>query len=659
MNAEQVQKITGYFILEAKEYLDVIEASVNDLQNTVNDPDRIQEAYRGAHSIKGGAAMLNIESIRFTAHRLEDYFKFLKNDPLQVDQQLENLLKRVYSGLNTLLGKLEEKLNLPQEFAEKIMGDIRPLFGQVETHLHQLAAGETDTTPPTHDTPASPDSATPAPVSKEDLQANVWPIISAITDLKKQADNPPHREQIKSHCYQLAKLGSQWHCPGWTNLLEAAQTAIVYPENDYASTIQIILDELKDACRHLLKGDPEVIAPSPKLDALRPQPTPSSETQVGEEAGEDDDFANLANLFADAASDLDPGWEREDQDGLLELSETDRSSEEAEQDFENLFNDLEDGDEEITAEMNHELEDLFGEENAIAEEELGIIDPKLNEFANTNSDLDQHADLLNVQEESSDNTVSPSTEEQSLQSGQEYDSLHHLFGEDFSFEDLEDQTSNGKTESSPPPQAISQDDNFNQDLDDLFSGLDDSDSQTLFNDNFGEDTFPTSPRRESSVDSADADNTDEFSDLLSISTDDSSTQSWAEGSSSENNLDDLFSQEDKFSQEDEEIEASDDLEDFLSGKSMDIGLEAASESAPTAATSGEGDDTLQLGEEQEEVDDLEALLSGEPASDEDQEEVDDLEALLSGEPASDEDQEEVDDLEALLSGEPASDEDQE
>lgn len=76
MNSEQQQqRIMGYFIEEAREHLQTIEQGVLNLQDVLNDSESVNELFRAAHSIKGGAAMLGVGSIQHISHRLEDFLK--------------------------------------------------------------------------------------------------------------------------------------------------------------------------------------------------------------------------------------------------------------------------------------------------------------------------------------------------------------------------------------------------------------------------------------------------------------------------------------------------------------------------------------------------------------------------------------------------------
>ena len=104
------QKILGYFIEEAKEHLETLERGILDLSAVIEDQERVNEMFRAAHSVKGGAAMLGYSSIQKVAHRLEDAFKVLKENRVGVDQKLESFFLRGYDVLQDLVEKLQGPL---------------------------------------------------------------------------------------------------------------------------------------------------------------------------------------------------------------------------------------------------------------------------------------------------------------------------------------------------------------------------------------------------------------------------------------------------------------------------------------------------------------------------------------------------------------------
>ena len=89
------QQIIHYFIEEAQEHLETVEQGLLDLAEVISDAERVNEMFRAAHSIKGGAAMLGFEGIQSTAHKLEDCFKILRDHPVPIDQKLETYFSRV------------------------------------------------------------------------------------------------------------------------------------------------------------------------------------------------------------------------------------------------------------------------------------------------------------------------------------------------------------------------------------------------------------------------------------------------------------------------------------------------------------------------------------------------------------------------------------
>ena len=135
MLPEQQQRILGYFIEEAKDHLVTIEQGLLNLQATLQDSEMVNDLFRAAHSVKGGAAMLGISSILRISHRFEDFFKILKESPhLQVDRALESLLLQVFDALREAVEHLERS-TLSDEIASALMVKVEPVFTQIDQQL--------------------------------------------------------------------------------------------------------------------------------------------------------------------------------------------------------------------------------------------------------------------------------------------------------------------------------------------------------------------------------------------------------------------------------------------------------------------------------------------------------------------------------------------
>ena len=265
MDAGNQQRILGYFIEEAKEHLDTLEKGLLDLRTVVKDQERVNEMFRAAHSVKGGAAMLGFASIQKTAHRLEDSFKVLKEHSIKVDQKLETLFLQGYDTLKDLIELLQGPFGLREEEAEKKVQAAEPEFAKLQEYLNRLAGGGGET--------PSPEGRTLDPK----FAPQVTDILRQMLQLFKQPDTPTSRQQLQSLCKRLAQLGAG-HKP-WHGLIQLSYKAIANPKNSYQTLAPLVIKELKIACDQLQQGKASELAPSPDLQKLATVPATTATKQ--------------------------------------------------------------------------------------------------------------------------------------------------------------------------------------------------------------------------------------------------------------------------------------------------------------------------------------------------------------------------------------------
>ncbi|WP_339382091.1 Hpt domain-containing protein, partial [Tolypothrix tenuis] len=298
MLPEQQQRILGYFIEEARDHLNTIEQGLLNLQSTLNDPEMINEVFRAAHSIKGGAAMLGLSSIQHTSHRLEDCFKVLKENPIKVDQKLESLFLGVSDTLKALLENLSGPFGLSEETANTLMSETEPVFQWLNEHLEllvQQASGSVDSSIAPARQPAFVDNShtlteifmerdfpvpqesplqKPAPVVTKandnwgEFQAQVLQTLREMLQLFKQGTTEESRQNLQQTCHQLVILGETFNLPNWCKLCEAAENAIANPDNSYLTLAKIVITEIKKAQELVLKGKESEIVISQQLEVL-------------------------------------------------------------------------------------------------------------------------------------------------------------------------------------------------------------------------------------------------------------------------------------------------------------------------------------------------------------------------------------------------------
>ncbi|HEY9874985.1 MAG TPA: mucoidy inhibitor MuiA family protein [Candidatus Obscuribacterales bacterium] len=135
MDTEHKRRIIGYFVEEAKEDLYTIEQGLLNLQDTMQKQEILQALPRAASSLKRGAAMLGFNSIKKTVHRLEKCFKLLREYPLNVDQNLQELLLQVFEIIAELIDQLQTPVGLTDEIATDILSNVEPVFAELTKYL--------------------------------------------------------------------------------------------------------------------------------------------------------------------------------------------------------------------------------------------------------------------------------------------------------------------------------------------------------------------------------------------------------------------------------------------------------------------------------------------------------------------------------------------
>jgi chemotaxis protein histidine kinase CheA/ActR/RegA family two-component response regulator len=314
MQPEQQQRILGYFLEEAREHLNTIEQGLLNLQSTLNDSEMINEVFRAAHSIKGGAAMLGLSSIQHTSHQLEDCFKILKEHPIQVDQRLESLLLDICDTLKALIDNLGNPFGLSEEKAQALMSKTEPVMQWLNEHIEILLKQGNGGVKSFNNSPVTRlqlDVAVPTQVQKlpittkqnqdwTEFQTQVLQILREMLQQFKQTNLGNSRENLQECCYQLAKIGRDLNLSNWCGLCESAALAISNPNNSYLTLAKIIITEIKQAQELVLQNRDAEIAISQQLETLFPLPQRSllefEETATGETLFTDSTELNLESV---------------------------------------------------------------------------------------------------------------------------------------------------------------------------------------------------------------------------------------------------------------------------------------------------------------------------------------------------------------------------
>ncbi len=144
INPEIRDSAYQFFIEEAPELLQEIEAGLLTLKQE-HTTAKVHHIMRAAHSLKGGAASVELNAIATLAHRLETIFKALYSEALEIDTDLEGQLLSAYDCLRL---PLMEQLATGAFDAEQALALADPVFAQIEERLGD-ALNQPDTYMPT------------------------------------------------------------------------------------------------------------------------------------------------------------------------------------------------------------------------------------------------------------------------------------------------------------------------------------------------------------------------------------------------------------------------------------------------------------------------------------------------------------------------------
>ncbi|MBD2653320.1 Hpt domain-containing protein [Synechocystis sp. FACHB-383] len=258
------QKILGYFIEEAQEHLETLERGILDLGKVVRDSEQVNEMFRAAHSVKGGAAMLGYTSIQKTAHRLEDAFKVLKEHQLPVDQKLESLFLNGYDVLQDLVEKLQSPSGLQPEEADSIVDGASHQFEELQNYLNYLLTQGSATATSTQTMAAKSTNA--GTFNESDVPEEIKALLHKMLQLFKQEPSATSREKLQEYCTRLGRLAPKQE--NWQHLLSLSKQAIANPLHSYRTLAPVVLKDLKQGYDCFTLAKPENIRVSDGLKQL-------------------------------------------------------------------------------------------------------------------------------------------------------------------------------------------------------------------------------------------------------------------------------------------------------------------------------------------------------------------------------------------------------
>ena len=232
-----------FFIEEAQELLQVLETGLLSLRQNHSIP-KVHELMRAAHSIKGGAASVELSAIELLAHRLEDFFKALYSDEVEFDEELEGLLLQGYDCLRNPLTEQIEQGSFDEESA---LLAAEPVFSALEICLEDGLKNSDSYIP----------SATDLGV---DIVSSIFEVdvVQALEHLQLVASNPHNYDlpaELQSKLEMFAGFAELFNLPGFSDIIQTAQTALAQNPDRVAAIIEATVADCTIAKNQVLAGD--------------------------------------------------------------------------------------------------------------------------------------------------------------------------------------------------------------------------------------------------------------------------------------------------------------------------------------------------------------------------------------------------------------------
>ncbi|GAB4532179.1 MAG: hypothetical protein Tsb0014_16360 [Pleurocapsa sp.] len=334
-----------FFIEEAQELLQVLEDGLLDLKEDCST-SKVHELMRAAHSIKGGAASVELDTIKHLAHRLEDFFKALYSDSVEFDSELENLLLQAYDCLRH---PLNEQMTTGSFDEEQALLTAEPIFSSLEVRLAD-ALKEGDSYIP---------SATDLGV---DIVSSIFEVdvTEALERLTAIVSNPEAYEvagELRAQLDVFSGFGELFNLPGFSEIIQAAQTALDVNPHRALEVLELTIADCTVAKNAILAGDR--VRGGEVSEALS---NLAQNSATGDRAVNETETLPLEDVFGDAAN-TNSIWSSEPQ---IESETSQRDINNSNLFFDDIFSSIaddtgeDDSNSETIADNAEDIDDVFG-----------------------------------------------------------------------------------------------------------------------------------------------------------------------------------------------------------------------------------------------------------------------------------------------------------
>lgn len=295
------------FLTESQDLLQRIESDLLSLKQD-RSPNRVHNLMRSAHTLKGAAASVELDTITQVAHVLEDIFKALYNPDIVIDTEVEALLFEGYECLRlVLMAELSHGQIDPGEIQQRVI--------KVMSRLQEKLGDQFDCNA---DLPSSVELGFDVVQSLFDVM--VKQRLQELEDALHNGSGAEVEAELRTKADVFLGLAESLNLPGFGTIAQTVLQALEAAPEHKLAIAKLALDDFSQGRTQVLAGDrSQGGAPSAALQALakgqltdRPFALPETDIQqsmvVGSSPSLEEAFPvatevlSLDDLFGDANS---------------------------------------------------------------------------------------------------------------------------------------------------------------------------------------------------------------------------------------------------------------------------------------------------------------------------------------------------------------------
>ena len=256
MSEDKEQEIRIQFLAEAEDYLSTIESELLGLSNARLEIQGLAATLRAAHSLKGGAAMMEFNTLSHFSHRLEDFFKVLNSGQLEaIDEDIEMLLLSSIDCLRQIISCSRYAEEIEQSWLDI---NVEPIFEQLHLRL-----GE----PEIEDELAVIATEADAEIKVLLFQTEVEEYLQRLESALKDTDLSALSAELSTIAQELAGLSQMLKLDALSSLCESVTQQINANPEQISQIAQLALREWRRVQVMVIEGQVEAVPTQLNLDS--------------------------------------------------------------------------------------------------------------------------------------------------------------------------------------------------------------------------------------------------------------------------------------------------------------------------------------------------------------------------------------------------------